>query len=221
MPSKHPTRDAGVEPPQLPPRPDSSGLPKDRIDDMGVYTGLLLSSCDLSDQAAEDVTFEATLFKHVALGRTQLPSLQLRDVRLDACDLAEATWEKVLFSRVEAIGCRMVGWRASEGSLRNVLIKGCSAIGAQFWSTVFKNVRFENCILRDADFQRADLSGVVFDRCDLSNAKLSDAKLVGADFRGSKIEGVRLGLKELQGAIVDVEQAIGIARLLGVVVKMD
>jgi hypothetical protein len=32
---------------------------------------------------------------------------------------------------------------------------------------------------------------------------------------------VRLGLKELQGAIVDVEQAISIARLLGVVVKLD
>ena len=44
---------------------------------------------------------------------------------------------------------------------------------------------------------------------------------LGADIRGSKIEGVRLGVKELQGAIVDIEQAIAIARLLGVVVKMD
>ena len=51
--------------------------------------------------------------------------------------------------------------------------------------------------------------------------KLSDAKLAGADLRGSKIEGVRLGLKELQGAIVDMEQAIAIARLLGVVVQLD
>ncbi|HEY3230578.1 MAG TPA: pentapeptide repeat-containing protein [Roseiflexaceae bacterium] len=212
---------AGTEAPQLPSRLDSSGLTAGQIDEQGSYTGLLLSSCDLSEQAAEDVTFEATLFKHVALSRTRLASLRLHDVRLDACDLAEAAWEKTLFNRVEVLGCRMVGWRASDGSLRNVLIKGCNGIGAQFWSTVFKGVRFENCILRDADFQRADLSGVVFDKCDLSNAKMSDAKLAGADFRGSKIEGVRLGLKELQGAIVDVEQAIGIARLLGVVVKMD
>ncbi len=215
------THSSGIEPPRLPPRPDSGGLPLDQLDDMEVYSGLLLSGCDLSDQAAEDVTFETTVLKHVGLGRTRLPSLQLQDVRLDACDLAEATWEKALLSRVEALGCRMVGWRASEGLLRNVLIKGCSAIGAQFWSTEFKNVRFESCILRDADFQRADLSGVIFDKCDLSNAKMSDAKLAGADLRGSKIEGVRLGLKELQGAIVDMEQAIAIARLLGVVVTMD
>jgi uncharacterized protein YjbI with pentapeptide repeats len=188
---------------------------------MGTYTGLLLSDCDLSEQAAEDVTFEATLLKQVRLGRSRLPALQLHDVRLDACDLAEADWEKPLLSRVEMLGCRMVGWRASEGDLRNVSIKGCNAIGAQFWSTSFKHVRFESCILRDADFQRADLSGVVFEKCDLSNAKLSDAKLVGADLRGSKIEGVRLGVKELQGAIVDMEQAIAIARLLGVVVKND
>jgi uncharacterized protein YjbI with pentapeptide repeats len=221
MRSKQPTSNTGIEPPRLPVRLEAGGLPLDQLDDMGAYTGLLLSGCDLSDQAAEDVTFETMVLKHVGLGRTRLPSLQLHDVRLDACDLAEAAWEKPLFSRVEALGCRMVGWRASEGSLRNVLIKGCGAIGAQFWSTAFKNVRFENCILRDADFQRADLSGVVFDKCDLSNAKMSDAKLAGADFRGSKIEGVRLGLKELQGAIVDMEQAITIARLLGVAVKLD
>jgi uncharacterized protein YjbI with pentapeptide repeats len=221
MPDKRTSHSSGIDPPRLPPRPDASGAALEQLDDLSTYTGLLLSDCDFSQQSAEDVTFEATLLKHVLLGRTKLPSLQLHDVRLDACDLAEADWEKPLLSRVEALGCRMVGWRASEGSLRHVLIKGCSAIGAQFWSTVFKNVRFENCILRDADFQRADLSGVVFDKCDLSNAKLSDAKLAGADFRGSKIEGVRLGLKELQGAIVDMEQAIAIARMLGVVVKMD
>jgi uncharacterized protein YjbI with pentapeptide repeats len=221
MPDKRTSHSTGIEPPRLPSKPEAGGPPLEQLDDLGTYSGLLLSSCDLSEQAAEDVTFEATLLKHVGLGRTRLPSLQLHDVRLDACDLAEAEWEKLLLSRVEVLGCRMVGWRASEGSLRNVLIKGCSAIGAQFWSTSFKNVRFENCILRDADFQRADLSGVVFDKCDLSNAKLSDAKLAGADLRGSKIEGVRLGLKELQGAIVDMEQAIAIARLLGVVVKMD
>jgi uncharacterized protein YjbI with pentapeptide repeats len=221
MPGKRTIHSLGIEPPRLPPRPNASTPALDQLDDMGVYAGLLLSDCDLSEQVAEDVTFEATLLKHVRLGRTRLPSLQMHDVRLDACDLAEADWGKPLLSRVEALGCRMVGWRASEGSLRNVLFKGCNSIGAQFWSTSFKHVRFENCILRDADFQYADLSGVIFDKCDLSNAKLSDAKLAGADLRGSKIEGVRLGLKELQGAIVDMEQAIAIARLLGVVVKID
>ena len=221
MPDKRTSHSSGIEPPRLPSKPDAGGSSLEQLDDLDSYTGLLLSGCDLSEQTAEDVTFEATLFKHVALGRTRLPALQLHDVRLDACDLAEADWEKPLLNRVEVLGCRMVGWRASEGSLRNVLIKGCSAIGAQFWGTSFKQVRFENCILRDADFQRADLSGVVFDKCDLSNAKLSDAKLAGADLRGSKIEGVRLGLKELQGAIVDMEQAIAIARMLGVVDTMD
>src|SRR5687768_6604906 len=119
MPDKRTTQSSGIEPPRLPPKPDAGGPPLDQLDDLGTYTGLLLSSCDLSEQAAEDVTFEAVLLKHVGLGRTRLPSLQLHDVRLDACDLAEAEWEKPLLSRVEMLGCRMVGWRASEGSLRN------------------------------------------------------------------------------------------------------
>jgi uncharacterized protein YjbI with pentapeptide repeats len=211
----------GIEPPQLPARPASVDLPDDQLEEAGVYTGLLLANMDLSDQVADDVLFESAQLKQVAFSRTQLGSLQLHDVRLDACDLAAATWEKATFSRVELLGCRMVGWRTSEATFMNVVIKGCSAIGAQFWGSKFKHVRFEHCILRDADFQRADLSGVVFDKCDLSNAKFSEARLLDADLRGSKIEGVWLGVKELQGAIVDVEQAIAIARLLGVVVKME
>ena len=186
----------GIEPPQLPARPSPGSLPDEQLENLAVYKGMLLSSCDLSGQDVEDVTFEGALLRHVILSGTRLPSLQLYDVRLDACDLAEADWEKASLNRVEAIGCRMVGWRSSQALIRNVVIKGCSAIGAQFWSTTFKNVRFESCTLRDADFQRADL-------------------------RGSKIEGVRLGIKELQGLILDVEQAIAIARMLGAVVKLD
>ncbi|HEX5691321.1 MAG TPA: pentapeptide repeat-containing protein [Roseiflexaceae bacterium] len=211
----------GIDAPQLPSRLGTGGLPNDQLEEAEVYSGLLLNSLDLSGQEADDVIFEAAHLKQVSFGGTQLGALQLHDVRLDSCDLAAATWEKTTFNRAELLGCRMTGWRASESTFMHVAIKGCTAIGAQFWGSKFKQVRFEGCNLRDADFQRADLSGVVFEKCDLSNAKFSDAKLVDADLRGSKIEGVWLGVKELQGAIVDVEQAIAIARLLGVVVKLD
>ena len=50
---------------------------------------------------------------------------------------------------------------------------------------------------------------------------MADAKLAGADLRSSNIEGARAGIKELQGAIVNMEQAISIARMLGVDVRMD
>jgi len=80
-------------------------------------------------------------------------------------------------------------------------------------------VRFEKCNLANADFQGSNLAGVRFANCDLSNAEMSHTTLVGADFRGSKIDGLKVGARELPGAIVDHFQAAYLASLLGIVIK--
>ena len=67
----------------------------------------------------------------------------------------------------------------------------------------------------------ADLSGVLFSRCNLTRCDMTGARLSGADFRGSSIEGLKVGLDELQGAIVDPSQALSFASLLGLVVKSE
>ena len=142
-------------------------------------------------------------------------------MRFEACDLADSSWEHLSASRVELLGCRLIGLQATNGRIEDMLIKGCNAVHAQFWSTVFKRVRFESCNLSETNFQSADLAGAIFDKCDLRGAKMADAKLVGADLRSSQLDGARLGIKELQGAIVSIEQAVSIARTLGVDVRLE
>jgi uncharacterized protein YjbI with pentapeptide repeats len=208
-----------IAPPQLPKR--ATAMPLVAIEDQETYENLLIGECELGDQAAEFVTFEATHFKQVMMQRAQLRSLRLVDVRFEACDLSESEWERISSSRIELLGCRLIGLQASDGRVEDAFIKGCNAAHAQFWSTLFKRVRFESCNLSEANFEGADLAGVIFDKCDLRGAKMADAKLAGADLRSSNIEGARAGIKELQGAIVNREQAISIARMLGVDVRMD
>lgn len=193
----------------------------DALDDQTTYTDLLIAERELGSQVAEFVTFERTCFKQIAMQRAELRGLRLADVRFEASDLADSSWEQLSASRVELLGCRLIGLQASNGYVEDLLVKGCNAAHAQFWSTTFKRVRFESCNLSESNFQSADLAGAIFDKCDLRGAKLSDAKLVGADLRSSQLEGARLGIKELQGAIVSMEQAVGIARTLGVDVRME
>jgi len=50
---------------------------------------------------------------------------------------------------------------------------------------------------------------------------MADAKLVGADLRSSQLDRARIGIKELQGAIVSMDQAVSIARVLGVDVRLE
>jgi len=208
-----------IAPPHLPKRANVVDL--DVLGEQMTYADLLLAEYALGDQAAEFVTFERTSFKQMTMQRAHLRGLRLEDVRFEACDLADSSWELLSASRVELLGCRLIGLQATDGRVEDMLIKGCNAVHAQFWSTVFKRVRFESCNLSETNFQSADLTGVIFDRCDLRGAKMADAKLVGADLRSSQLDRARIGIKELQGAIVSIEQAVDIARKLGVDERLE
>jgi len=205
--------------PDLPKRLNPAFL--DTLAEQAIYQELLLAECDLSNQIAELVTIEAAHFRQVVMQRAVLPKLRLADARFESCDLAESVCEAISASRVEFVGCRLIGLQATDGRIEDLLMKGCNAAHAQFWGSAFKRARFESCNLSEANFQGADLTGVVFEKCDLRGAQLAGAKLAGADLRSSQIDGARTGIKELQGAIVNAEQAISIARMLGVDVRLD
>ncbi|HLF27654.1 MAG TPA: pentapeptide repeat-containing protein [Anaerolineae bacterium] len=208
-----------ILPPRLSALTPVETLPEGRLLDRAVYTQLELSNPDLAEQTAAGVLFEQVQLKHGNLSRTRLSKLRLIDVRFETCDMAGAEWERAHFRRVEVVGSRLVGAKLAEASLTDTLIKACNAEFALFWSATFKAARFEQCVLREASFVGANLAGVVFHQCDLSHADLRETQLAGADFRGSTIAGMQVGVKELQGAIIDPAQAAQIVGILGVVVK--
>jgi len=209
-----------ITPPQLPAQL-AEATQLDTLVDQAGYAKQALLDCDFSSQHADDVLFEQVSCTRVSFNQSQLALAQLLDARLDSCDLAGAEWTKAHLRRVELSACRLVGFRLSDSSLDEVLIAKCNAELARFWSSSFKAARFDHCVLREASFDGSDLSGVVFRDCDLSNADLRNAKLKGADLRGSTITGVRVGIKDLQGAIVTASQAIQLAGLLGVIVQEE
>jgi uncharacterized protein YjbI with pentapeptide repeats len=121
--------------------------------------------------------------------------------------------------RVEFSGCRLLGAALAEGTLEDVFFQDCPIERANFSWAVFKGARFEKCNLREAVFLGADLSGVVFRNCDLSGADLRDAHLTGADLRGSVLDGLKVGVKDLQGAILTTVQVMQVMGLLGIQIK--
>lgn len=213
--SAHP----GILSPQLPPQLLVGDASTTNMQDGATYTKLSLANCDFSEQAATDVLLDQVYFKRVSLSQTQLTAPQVIDSRLEACDFAGAEWEKAYFRRIELLGCRLVGAKLIQANIEDVVIKDCNGELALFWESSFKAVRFERSTLREASFEGANLSGVVFDTCDLQKADLRNTKLVGTDFRGSMLSGIQVGIKELQGAIIDPAQAVQLADLLGMTVR--
>jgi uncharacterized protein YjbI with pentapeptide repeats len=208
-----------VQSPHLPKRLTAATL-RD-LEDYAEYASLTADGRDFSSQAAGHVVFEQVLLRRAVFNRTRLTQLRMLDARFEACDLSGADWEKARLRRVELAGSRLMGIQLLEAQLDDARFKDCNLEGAVFASAKFKAARFEDCVLRECSFEGADLSGVVFARCDLTDADLRESKLAGADLRGSILNGVRVGAKELAGAIISPTQAVQVASLLGVSVKDD
>jgi uncharacterized protein YjbI with pentapeptide repeats len=208
-------------PPQIPKhmRPNESlGAP---LEDDAEYTGLLVVNGDMSESAAHHVTFSQMQFQRCRWQQTRLTAATMRDVRFTVCDVSQGEWDESFVWRGELIESRLLGWRAAKAHLRDVRFTECNANYAMLPAAKCETVRFERCLLQHASFVDADLRGAVFDRCDLTEANLHGANLMGADLRGSVLEGIRVGVKELRGAIVDFQQAAVLVQMLGVVVKLD
>ena len=208
-----------VQAPRLPTRFTPDDSENKFLQDFAEFSGVLLNGADFTAQEAEHLTFTGVHCKQVRWAESRLRGVRCIDTRLEGCDLANATWERLTGHRVEFLTSQLVGFTGLEAHLQQVRFHGCNGQFASFRFATFKFVRFEQCDLRHADFQRADLSGVVFHKCDIRHAQLSGATLKGSDFRGSKIDEMRVGLQELPGAIVDPFQAAYIAGLLGIIIK--
>ncbi|HYP18731.1 MAG TPA: pentapeptide repeat-containing protein [Chloroflexia bacterium] len=221
MPGKQKKQPRLPKPPDISGDPETVGLPGDRVQSHERYEYVSVPQTDLGGQEAGYARFESSTFSRVDMHDTRFTGLKLIDVRLDSCDMANANWGQCELQRVELLGCRMLGYGAVEGRLQDVLFKECKARFALFHSATLKWTRFEKCDLTEADFHGADLSGVVFAGCDLTGCDMKDAKLAGTDVRGSIVDGLRVGLEELQGAIVDAAQAVTFLRLLGVTIKEE
>ena len=183
------------------------------------YSSLALTGVDLSCQVAAALLFEKASLRRVNLSQTRLPGLRAVDARFDACDVSGADWDKARFRRVVWAECRLWGTALLQASFDDVLFEDCKAEKSVFASGAFRSVRFTKCDLREASFQEADLTDVEFHECDLSRADLRGARLKGTDLRGSVIDDVQVGVKELQGVVIEPAQAVVLAGLLGLIVK--
>ncbi len=208
-----------IKPPNMPKQGLEKGLPDATLQDDTQYTQLSLVQDDFSEQVARHLSFDQVLLQNVLLSKTHFKKVQVLDSRFIVCDLANAEWAEATLSRVELLGCQLIGFQSGEGLLQDVLFKECYGSFAQFPRAKFKSVRFEQCDLSEANFFEADLSGVTFLNCNLQQVDFSKAKLVGADLRGSKIDGMRVGPAELKGATIDPTQAVAFVRGMGI--KVD
>ena len=129
------------------------------------------------------------------------------------------TFRRASLMLAEFRGCKMTGSVFESAVLRPLTVEGGDWSYVRLRGADLRGVSFRGVRLAEADLSEADLSGCDFRDADLSHATLRNAVLSGADLRGARVVGVDLAALRLGGAVLDVAQAVQVARGLGAVVE--
>jgi uncharacterized protein YjbI with pentapeptide repeats len=177
--------------------------------------------CALAKETGERVHFDGVQVVAAVLTESKLHFVSWIDVLCERCDLSIIDWPKAKLTRVELRGCRVTGAKVLEGEFDNVRFVDCHLEYASFPAARFRQVSFEQCRLKEADFSGADLAGTMFTECDLDGVDFCRAKLQGADISASTFREIEVGAGDVRGLVVSREQATGLSRLLGLVIRDD
>jgi uncharacterized protein YjbI with pentapeptide repeats len=127
----------------------------------------------------------------------------------DRCNLFEASFT----------GCKLVGSTFTECDLRPLTVDGGDWSFVTLARADLRGVGFAGTRMREADLSKADLTGGALTGVDLSGARLGGVKLGRCDLRGSDLSALDPRDADLRDAVIDPEQALVVARALGLQVR--
>lgn len=141
------------------------------------------------------------------------------DTIFENCDFSNADFRECVFRRVIFKKCRLTGIDLSLSTFEDVKFLNIQGQYANFSGAKMKSVLFSECILSDSAFSMCKMKEIELDTCDFTNAEFIDTRLSGIDFSSSNISGISFTTDNLKGIILNEDQAIACAKLLGIIVK--
>lgn len=141
------------------------------------------------------------------------------DVIFENCDFSNIDMRECVFHRVIMNKCRLTGTDLTQGTFDSFLLKNSHAQYANFSSSKMKDSSFIQNVLKDSGFTMCKVNNLELDDCDFSRAEFYDTKLDGLDFSTSDITDITLDINRMKGIILNEEQALACAKLLGIKIK--
>lgn len=146
---------------------------------------------------------------------------EFSDVVFENCDFSGCDFSDGDFDRVEFVSCKAVGAKFAGSRMAHVTVTESNFNYANFDQCVLKSVVFDKVEINSGNFAQCRCKEIIWKEAGLTNASFFKTPLSGMDFRDSVIEGLVLSdeLSEVDGAVVDIYQAAGLAKRLGLVIK--
>lgn len=204
------------------PSPEAfSRLVQESLEEDTPLAGLLVRDQDLSGAEFRGLEFRSVTFSRCRFPGCDWSGASFTDVAFHTCDLSGGRFDGSWWLRAALTDCRGLGTRFFRSRMRQSQFRDCRLSEAHFGGAKLRETVFSGCELTGAILSECSFRRVGFDRCDLTRVSFVHSPLKGMDLTTSLIDALVLseGGGELQGAVVDLWQAAGLARRLGVIVK--
>ena len=113
----------------------------------------------------------------------------------------------------------MTGIDLSACSFTDVKLIHCQCTLVNLNATKWNRTEWDSCMFVDGSLHSVQLKDVNVIDCDFSRCEIHQTSLSGIDLSSSNINGIAVLPENLKGVIVNQEQAIVLASLLGIVIK--
>lgn len=214
-----------ILPPALPARLEQAERPEELIDMARVreepladwrFSGLALAGGSLRDMRFERCEFSGCRFTGADLSRATF-----LDVVFKNCDFSAVRAESVYFCRCRWQGVKAMGAILTDCRLVHTVWEGCALQGANLTGASIEQARFAESDFSESYFSECRHKAFTVEKDVFVKTSFFHTSLAGLDFTTSRFEGVTVsdGGVELRGAVVTVEQAADLARVLGVIVR--
>ena len=167
-----------------------------------------LSLCEYHECIFTRITFHGAMNK-----------MEFSDVIFDHCDLSNIKMTECNFRRVTFKYCRLTGCDMSGSQFRDTMFSFCRGWYINLSASRFHGSSFSECIFTEGSFSMVKFKNLKIENCDLSGTEWLDTKMKDLDFSDSIIDGIAVTPENLKGITVNPEQAVNMAKLLGIQVK--
>ncbi|MCH3960752.1 MAG: pentapeptide repeat-containing protein [Solobacterium sp.] len=179
-------------------------------------------NCSFSDEeCSKDLTlhefFECTFAKIIFLGK--MDKMEFADVIFDHCDFSNISMQECCFRRVQFLHCRLTGCDMSGSSLTDTEMKECQGEYLNLNCTGLNDCSWQETLFKEASFAMMKIKHLEIKGCNFTRSEWADTKMKDLDLSDSIIDGIAVNAENLKGVIVNAEQAVVMAKLLGIRVR--
>lgn len=168
----------------------------------------------------KEVLFDSCEIEKVDFTKHKIKKIEFIDCKLINCDLSNLEFEQISITRCEFFNCKMMGTNFIESSLFDCLFDNCICRYTNFSNVKIKNCLFKNTSFIEANFLEVITNNLNIDTCDFTSSQFYNNDFKGVDFSTSSLFNITTDLKSIKKVIVNSNQAIDLAVLLDIIVKL-